>query len=97
MLYPSGATAKGEIIPSGDGKDPKDKRRTVLTYPGGKPIPIKKRPSGMDIKKLLKLYGINYRGTNRLYNDDSSNFKGLLKKVRRKWLLRAGDTEKGIC
>jgi hypothetical protein len=97
MLYPSGAGAKGEVIPGGDGKDPEDKRLAVLTYPGGKPMPSKKGPSGMDIEKLLKLYGTNYRGTSRLHNDDSSMLKGLLKKVRSKWSLRAGDTEKGMC
>ncbi|SPJ71072.1 uncharacterized protein FTOL_00800 [Fusarium torulosum] len=87
MLYPSG----------GDGKDPEDKRPAVLMYPGEKPMPIKKGSSGMDIKKLLKLYGINYRGTSRLHNDNNNKFKGLLKKVRSKWSLRAGDTEKGTC
>ncbi|CAJ0542421.1 Ff.00g000690.m01.CDS01 [Fusarium sp. VM40] len=97
MLYPSGAGGKGEVIPGEDGKEPEDKRLAVLTYPDGKRMPIKKGPAGMDIEKLLKLYGTNYRGTSMLHNDDSSKFKGLLKKMRSKLSLRAGDTEQGMC
>lgn len=97
MLYPSGAGGKGEVIPGEDGKEPEDNRLPVLTYPDGKRMPIKYGPAGMDIEKLLKLYGTNYRGTSMLHNDESSKFKGLLKKMRSKLSLRAGDTEQGMC
>lgn len=97
MLYPSGAGGKGEVIFGDDGKEPEDKRLAVLTYPDGKRMPIKYGPAGMDIEKLLYLYGTDYRGTSLLHNDDSSKFKGLLKKMRSKLSLRAGNTEQGMC
>ncbi|KAH7240705.1 uncharacterized protein BKA55DRAFT_518055 [Fusarium redolens] len=97
MLYPSGAGGKGEVIFGADIKDFEDKRLSILTYPDGELMPIKKAPSGQDIDRLVMIYGTDYRGVSRLHNDKSSKFKGLLKKMRSSMSLRAGDTEQGMC
>ncbi|KAF5669069.1 zinc-dependent metalloprotease [Fusarium circinatum] len=97
MLYPSGAGGKGEVIFGATNEDYKDERLPVLTFPGGERIPTRERPTGQDIEKLIWLYGTDYVGASRLHNDGSSPFKGLLKKIRSKMSLRAGDTEQGMC
>jgi hypothetical protein len=96
MLYPSGCGAKGEVIRKDDNTF-EDGRLPVLTYPDGKRMPLKKRPSGRDIEALEKLYESEYRGVSRLHMDKSSKFKGLFKKMRSTMSLRAGDTEQGMC
>ncbi|KAF5549993.1 zinc-dependent metalloprotease [Fusarium mexicanum] len=97
MLYPSGAGGKGEVVFDDDGNVVEDKRLSILTYPDGERMPVKKMPTGEDVARLLKIYGGNYRGVSRLHNDKGSRFKGLIKKMRSSLSLKAGDTEKDRC
>ncbi|KAF2633489.1 hypothetical protein BU25DRAFT_464600 [Macroventuria anomochaeta] len=87
MMYPSGAGGTG----SGDG------RAQVMVYENNDPIPNRLAPSGMDVDRLITLYGTPASSTTgEPYTSKSSKVRSGFKKAR-SMLFRAGDTKAGLC
>lgn len=90
MLYPSGAGGKGTADSETDNRLP------VLTLAGGEYIPHNLAPSGMDLARLLLLYGSETRGQSELHGTKGGKKSNLFSRIRKK-IGRGGDTKDGVC